>query len=76
MIIIKRKTDNVVTWAFDCNVDDIDIQDNRTVAPDIIILDMTASTADKVEVASIPADFEGGKYKYVNNQFELNSDYS
>ena len=71
MVIIVRKEDRVVTWALDVDIKDISFTEKNTTLPDLIILDMNTTTADIYEIDSIPDDFEGGKYKYIDNRFEL-----
>lgn len=75
MVLIIRKSDNVITYAFDCSLNEVVIGADKTIAPHVIIMDMKSTTADKVEVATIPNDFDGGKYLYINNSFELNTEY-
>jgi len=71
MVIIVRKEDKVITWALDVDIKDISFTEKNTTLPDLIILDMNTTTADIYEVDSIPDDFEGGKYKFIDNRFEL-----
>ena len=71
MVIIVRKEDRVVTWALDVDISEITFTEKNTTLPDLIILDMNTTTADIYEVDSIPDDFEGGKYKFIDNRFEL-----
>ena len=71
MVIIVRKEDKIVTWALDVDISEITFTEKNTTLPDLIILDMNTTTADIYEIDSIPDDFEGGKYKFIDNRFEL-----
>ena len=75
MVLIRRKLDNCITYAFDLTLEEVKLGDKVTELKDLIINDMNKTTAELIEVPSIPEDFVGGKYKYVNNQFELNPEY-
>lgn len=70
MVIIVRKSDKVVTWAFDLDISEISFTGVNTTLQDLVILDMNTTTADIYEVNYIPDDFEGGKYIFKDNKFE------
>jgi hypothetical protein len=51
------------------------IDDYNWRGTDKIIADPVPLISKVVEVNSIPSDIEIAKYRYINNQFELNPEY-
>lgn len=64
MQIIKRKSDNAVLYVFP---DDavISVKDDCIETPDTIICDLNSNNAEVISVTSVPADFVGNKYLYL-----------
>lgn len=64
---------NVVWYWEDGEITRID--DHNWQGTNIIVADPEPLRSRVISVNDVPSDIEIGKYKYINNQFELNPDY-
>ena len=74
MKILVKNSDNIVLYQFADDVT-VTLESNRVVTPNFHIADLNSSNCTLVTSVSEKADFKGGKYKWVSDNWADNSDY-
>ena len=79
MKALIRNSDNVAIVCFDDSCE-ITLTENNVIdlgypLESFYIPQLNASTATLVTPSTMPEDYKGSKYKYVNNEWVANEDY-
>jgi len=74
MKILVKNSDNLVLYQFADDVK-VKLESNRVVTPKLHIAEINSSNCTLVTGVSEKADFKGGKYKWVSDDWADNSDY-